>query len=128
MANGTATAADANPTDSGSYDDEEYLDPTIYPSVGVQVADKPFDWRGLGDFISEVTPTAFGVASAATGRPINISGSTSSGQAISVSAGTSPVAATAGLGAAGMAPGQWSPLTVGLIAIGGFVLLFAVLK
>lgn len=113
-------------SDSSTYDDEEYYDPAITSAVGIPSPDRGFNWAGLGDFIQEVTPTAFGIVSAITDRPIAVSGSMSPG-AVSVAAGQSPAAASIALGASPAAQSAvaLSPITWAIIALGGGLMLFA---
>lgn len=113
--------ADAGLADTGAYDNYEYAaDPTVLPSVGIQPPDPGINWQGLGDFISEVTPTAAGVVALASGKP-NVSVSSAPGQ-FSAST-TSP---SAGLFAG--SGGALSPLTLLLVLGGAALLIHAVLK
>ena len=116
-------AVDANVSDAGTYDDEEYLDPTIYPSVGIAAPDPGVNWAGIGDFIQEITPTALAVTGAATGKPINTSVSSGPG-----GFAVSTTSTSAGLAAAPLSAGTVSPITLVLLLGAGLLLVMAAVK
>ena len=120
----------ADPT---AYYDEITVDPSMN-SVGLPVgADTPFDWSGLGDFIQGVAPIGIAAVAAATGKTVNVSGSSSPG-AFSVSSGPTTANAGAGLAAspasqaAIAAQASWSPVTLVLLAAGAFLLVKGLIK